>query len=297
MMKHWSILILLVGCANGEMSSGEIPSFGPDASSEAGADGAPGQPDAAPGSPDADVPAAKKASHLLLTEVLLSPTGSEFVELANLTGQTVSLADVHLSDTAEYMMTPGGASPTTSDFIVRFPTGSTIADGEVIVVAIDGTGFYTAFGANADYCLSGSGCIPMLDVASGTGPTLTNAGEPIILFSWNGTADLVRDLDIVKAGVPTTANPMPDKTGISVDGPDGDSVASSYSAESATMLGPSEAPGFDLSMKRIALEDGAETMGGNGQQGEDETSENCSQTWDDAPFSAPTPGSLPASLL
>ncbi len=50
--------------------------------------------------------------------------------------------------------------------------------------------------------------------------------------------------------------------------------------------------------KRILPETGHETTGGggNGLTGDDETSEDVSATWDSSPFSAPTPGSVPAAL-
>src|SRR6476661_8109766 len=40
--------------------------------------------------------------HLLLSEVCLSPTGSEFIEITNPTGATVDLSTYYLSDNGNY---------------------------------------------------------------------------------------------------------------------------------------------------------------------------------------------------
>jgi hypothetical protein len=127
---------------------------------------------------------------------------------------------------------------------------------------------------------------------------LTNAGEVIVVFQWNGQSDLVRDVDLVLAGVPSVANGLIDKSSLAFDGPDGDTATSSYSADMRTITAQATAPGAGLSTKRIALENGFElqTGVGNGLAGDDETSEDTSSTWDSS-FTAPTPGALPTGLM
>jgi len=137
----------------------------------------------------------------------------------------------------------------------------------------------------------------MVAVYSGSQPTLTNDGEPIVLFHWDGATDRVSDVDILRSGSLSVANPMPNKSGVSVDGPDADTTASAYADEACSMPAPAQAPGADLSIKRVFLEDDAESKGGNGVSGDDETSEDVGVTWDSPPFSAPTPGTLPPSML
>lgn len=133
-------------------------------------------------------------------------------------------------------------------------------------------------------------------VLAGPSATLTNAGEPIILFQWNGTADKVVDVDIMYAGTPSAANLLIAKT--PVDGPDADGTASAYAADALT-LPTQSAPAAAKSTKRIARESAATEIqsGGNGLGGHDETSEQTGVTWDSAAYTAPTPGTVPAALL
>src|SRR5690348_4476419 len=44
--------------------------------------------------------------HLLLSEVCLSPSGSEFIEITNPTGATVDLSTYYLSDNGNYWKLP-----------------------------------------------------------------------------------------------------------------------------------------------------------------------------------------------
>jgi len=286
----------------GEAEAGADAGSGPDGANPPQQDGGSDSTDAAPDA-DPDGGETQASAHLLLTEVTLTPAGSEFIEIANLTGAPVSLSDYYLSDTNQYMFTAGaaGAGPApsvgSSDFIARFPFDAALADGEVAVIAIDGDGFETAFGFSADYCLVGASCTPLLHISVGGSATLTNSGEPIVLFYWDGSTDLVLDEDIVKTGSLGGSNPMADKSSVVVDGPDGDGTAASYAADLADMPSPSSAPVSGESIKRIALEGVSEEAGGNGHHGHDETSENIQVTWDAVgPYDAPTPGTLPLSL-
>lgn len=231
---------------------------------------------------------------LLISEVALNPAGGEFIEIVNPTGQTVDLTDYYLSDNGNYFRLPEGTTVPQSDFILRFPAGATIAAGAVITVALDTTAaFQTLYGVAPTFAF-GSGT--MIGVATNSTPTLTNDGELIALFRWTGQSDLVTDVDLLLAGRPTAANGFVDKSGVAIDGPDADTTTTAYGADARTMALQSGIPGNGLSTKRIALEDGFESTGGNGIDGADETSENTAMTWDST-FTAPTPGAVPAGLL
>ncbi|MCH8957332.1 lamin tail domain-containing protein, partial [candidate division KSB1 bacterium] len=245
------------------------------------------------------IPGFASDDHLLISEAVVTPTASEFIEIANPTGSAIDLDDYYLSDDADYALLPGafGAGPapsiSSSDFIVQFPSGATIPAGGVLVVAFDGAGFLAAFGSAADFEIKGTdaGTPDMIPTILGSSAGLTNGGENVVLFVWDGASDLVADVDMVNIGTPSVANAIGDKTGVSVDGPDADVIASTYLPDAFTMPQQAGDPGSGTSTKRILLETGSETTGGgNGITGDDETTESITTTWDSPPFSAPDPG-------
>ena len=239
--------------------------------------------------------------HLLLCEAVVTPTTDEFVEIANPTGSLVMLDDYYLSDDEDYALLAGffgdGPAPSigSSDFIVRFPAGATIAAGDAAVVAFDGAAFLLTFGFAADYEIAGTdaGTPDMLEAFTGSigsSAGLTNSGENSVLFTWDGASDLVGDVDMINIGTPSSTNDIGDKSVISVDGPDADTVASTYLFDALTMPQQASDPLFGESTKRLFLESGNETAGGgNGITGDDETTELITTTWDSA-FTAPNPG-------
>lgn len=263
----------------------------PDAA--AAGDATPVPPDAAP--PDAGPPAAA-AAPLLLSELVLAPTGGEFIELVNPTTSPVDLSRYYLTDVPTYFPIPAGTQTLdSSDFVARFPAGATIPAGGVIVVALATTAeFTTAYGVAPDYSLA-SATLTVVD-SSGT-PTLTNGGELVALLYWDGQTDLVVDVDLMLAGAPTVANALVTKSGVSVDGPDAGATVSTYAADAMSLPSQAGAPPSGMSTKRILLEAGHETQAGtgNGVLGHDETTELTTTSWD-ATFTAPTPGTTTLPL-
>lgn len=258
----------------------------PDAAMPSGSDGSVTPP---PG----DAPPPQTTAKLLLTEVVLAPSTGEFIEIANPGSSPIDLSGYYLSDSGNYFRVPAG-SPTvdSTDFIVKFPAGATIPAHGVVTVALDTVAnFTTAYGAAPTYALSTMTTIAVNGVAS-----LTNAGELVVLFTWDGTADNVRDVDLVLAGVPTVANGIVDKSGVVIDGP-GSSAGTAYKTDARTMTAQGTTPASGKSTKRIAQEGGFQSgSAGNGVTGADETTENTAQTWDTT-YSVPTPGSVPAGLM
>jgi hypothetical protein len=296
-------LPLFAACATGDPNGGsqgdDDPAIdaavgGPDAPEET-PDAAPGAPDAMPDDPDAAPPAAGPAP-LLLSEVVLAPTGGELIEIVNPTANAVDLSTYYLTDVPTYFRLPADAQTIdSSDFIARFPAGASIPAGGVVTVAVATTAeFTTAYGVAPTYSIA-SGTMTVVGV-NGTA-TLTNAGELIALIHWDGTADLVVDVDLLLAGVPTAANGLSAKTGTAVDGPDANATTSAYVTDAGSLPAQASAPASGLSTKRITLEAGHETQNGagNGVLGHDETSEVTTTTWD-ATYTAPTPGATTLPL-
>ena len=249
------------------------------------------------------LPAAASA-HLLITEVTVTPTDGEFVEIYNASGSTVDLSDYYITD-AIYNQDPepdyvnlvdGTYTPYDSDFLARFPAGASIGAGEAVTVANNGAGFEATYGSSADYELLDSGATADMEAPGsgwiGANSTITNSGEVGILFHWDGMSDLVADVDIALWG---DADEAVDKTGVSKDGPDGDSDASTYAADTAPgsqAVISSGSHEFGNSFQRSdCAEMGETSVGGNGIDGHDETSEDLSH-WIEG---VPTPGAGPQS--
>jgi hypothetical protein len=240
---------------------------------------------------DASCPLAMPAGpHLLLSEVVLTPSGHEFIEIVNPTTAAVDLSNYYLADNSAYYKLPAGAPNLgSSDFIVHFPAGAMIAAGGVVTVATDTAAtFMTAYAGAAPTYSIADGTITTVTV-NGT-PTLTDAGELVALFYWDGSS-LVFDVDLLLAGVPSSINGLDaNRSGYS-------QLGCMYGTDANTMAAQASAPAAGKSTKRLALPAGHEAMGGNGLTGDDETSEDTSATWDTtATYNAPTPGTVPAAI-
>ncbi|KAA3642724.1 MAG: hypothetical protein DWQ07_19540 [Chloroflexi bacterium] len=257
------------------------------------------------GSAFSGCPAPPSNDELLLSEIVVTPTGGEFVEIHNPTGSAIDLTDVYLTDatfagggTYYYNIVTGANAGGGSfgDFHARFPAGASIAAGAYQTVALNGSAnFMAEFGAAPDYELfddtSADGELVMLEAFAGSingQGGLSNGGEVVILYKWDGQSDLVTDLDYVVWGDKAEAV---DKTGVSVDGPDADAIATAYQPDTAIASQDVVALGSHSggnSWQRDDINEGAEaTSGGNGINGEDETSEDLSNTWCE---NVPTPG-------
>jgi predicted extracellular nuclease len=248
---------------------------------------------------------------LLLTEIVVTPTGGEYVEIHNPNGFAVDLSDVYLTDatfagggTFYYNVVTGtnAGGGGFSDFHARFPDGATIGGGEYRTVSMAGSdAFFAAYGIDPDYELfeDGAGADAVPDMREALGGSidgqggLTNSGEVAVLYFWDGASDLVVDLDYVVWGDKDEAI---DKTGVAIDGPDAGAATSSYQPDTPLALQEVVLPGSHASgesFARVDLGEGTETQaGGNGVGGADETSENLAVTW---AVAAPTPGTAAPS--
>jgi hypothetical protein len=250
---------------------------------------APADPVDAPHVTPIDAPPAPTAKTLLLSEVMLAPSPQEFIEIVNPTTAAVTLTDYYLADRSDYYKLPvGGLTNTASDFIAQFPAGATIPPNGVVTVALGSAmGFQNATNVAPTYSIADG---TMIKTLVGSTAGLTDGGEIVVLFNWNGTDPLVKDVDMLIAGVPTAGNSLVDKSGVTQG-------AGTYAHDLNTITAQGGAPGAGLSTKRIKLETGNETQAGtgNGITGDDETSEKTTVTWDSA-FTGPTPGMVPAAL-
>lgn len=298
------VTLVLAGCARGGTSldpDGGHPHDAAALTGDAPATDAPSggidAPIDAPGSGSGSGSGGGGGSHLLLSEVVLAPTNGELIEIVNPTTATVDLSTYYVSDFGGYWKLPTGAPAVDAgDFVAKFPSGATLAPGGVVTIAIaTAANFTTNYpGVAPTYSIADA---TMTVISSNGTATLTNAGELVALFRWDGASDLVQDVDLMLAGVPTAANGLVDKSHVAQDGPDAGSTTTAYATDARTLAVQASTPASGKSTKRIALEAGHETAtGGNGLGGHDETSEDTAATWDTT-YTAPTPGTVPAALV
>ncbi len=243
--------------------------------------------------PPVDSPPALQ-DHLVLTEVSLAPDAGEFVEIYNPTGATVALAHYYLSNHGDYWKYPVGAPAEPGDhWIAQFPTAATIAAGAVVTVSTGSAAAFTAnYGVAPTYSIADGTMLPTDLSAVGT-PHLTDSGAFIALFNGDGSAGIVKDVDLMIVGTPNATNTLDcagtcNKSGVTQAG-------MTYAKDADTIAAQAATPGSGTSTKRTLIERGHEvqTGGGNGLTGHDETSEDTNATWDTT-FTAPTPGVVPA---
>lgn len=252
---------------------------------------------------------------LLISEIAITPTEGEFIEIHNKGGNVIDLTDVYLTDATYHnggvyyyqLVDGGGGGGGFADFYARFPTGATIAPGAYQTIALNGAiDFNNTYGVNPTYEIADTdGSVPdMLEARSGSIDGLSsgltdNSGEVVILLHWDGQTDLMQDLDYILWGDRVEAV---SKTGVSIDGPDADSTPSTYLNDIDRNTQPIISAGSHAngtSWQRSDMNEGNETKtGGNGISGHDETSEDTNNTFfEDTPTPNAAAGNPPAPQI
>jgi len=247
--------------------------------------------------------------HLVICEVVLAPNQGEYIEIHNPGGVAVDLTNYYLADSELYGRTPlGFQTPEAGDFIVRFPAGASIPGGATIVVAFSGTDYCNWYHPGGE-CVLPAFEIPLVTLvdhpgipdmqpayrsAIQFGSNLTNTGEAVYLFFYDNVGDLIKDVDMVRAGQPNGSNDLVGKTGLSIDG-NSDGTFTLYRPDAMLMNVMTVTAGNNLSHKRLFFGGASEVIcgnDGNGLTGHDETNENIRASWDgvSVALSAPTPG-------
>jgi len=244
--------------------------------------------------------------------------GSEFVEIFNPTTSTIDLSVVYISDEAEQYFKASESSTIgppkaplggfSSDFIWQFPPGSQIVPGGIVIVTEDSDDFLFDFfgaqlstflqtGAQLFECVQDVDSVPDMinwhQQGAGARLSITNAREPIILFTYDGSSDIIQDLDTVVwsqgATFPSNIDQLLiKKTGKGIDGPDLDAIPTNFKADAGTVGGVARsalgapfgfAPGIahPNSIHRNTLTETSEVRtNGNGITGHDESTEDWS---------------------
>ena len=198
-----------------------------------------------------------------------------------------------------------------ADFNARFPNGASIATGEYQTIALNGSDdFFSVYSQNPTYEIfedagSPDSIADMREAVSGSIDDLNSGlsdGEVAVLYTWDGTSDLVQDLDYVLWG---NKNEAVDKSGVSIDSvTDADADTSTYASDTSianqAVIATSQHPS-GKSWQRADLSEGIETQSaGNGINGADETSEDLNNTFfegDPTPNAVGTPPPPTAPLI
>lgn len=243
----------------------------------------------------------------------------EFVEIYNPTASAVSdMSNYYLTDWSQYWRYPEdkrlGILPNegTGDFVGQFPPSApALPAGGVVTVTANAQQFLLTFfddgtsPTDFDHLLSlytsqpGNpklyemyDSLPQVpnmtnlnaDPTSGSmNESHTDTGENVILFYYDGTSDLVKDVDQVfykkKGAILGLDNGIYPKSGEEIDGPDADSSASAYLADSGSEDNLSAlydgASGPYQIVRRMKYEPGETSSGGNGITGDDTTLEQA----------------------
>lgn len=235
---------------------------------------------------------------LYLSKIGASADGASFIEITNIGPSAVDLRNYYLSNRSLYYKVVSSPITGPKDFILRFPTGATIAPGEAQVVAIDGSACFaggcalgSGWGTTPTYeialsSMTSSPAVPdMTLTACGATPALPLAGGTVVLFFWDGLSDLVTDVDYVFYGLPSPDAQPVNKTGMVADGPDPDLVPSAYGKD--TNDTPLHHATFAISNVngsimtcRLSYDEGQPlSSNGNGINGADETAEVWAKTF------------------
>jgi len=155
--------------------------------------------------------------HLLITEFVVTPTEGEFIEIFNPNDVAVDLSNYYITDATfanggvfyYKIVTGNGGGGGFGDFNARFPAGSSIGPGEHQTLALSGSAnFLTTYGVEPTYELyeddAAPDAIPDMEEATsgsiGGQGGLSNSGEVLVLYYWDGMSDLVQDVDYVVWG-------------------------------------------------------------------------------------------------
>ena len=222
-----------------------------------------------------------QADHIVFSEIVLTPSDGEYVEITNPTANDIDMSDYYLTDATDtgsdkaYYKLPSGAdywSESGFDFICRFPSGYSLPAGVSIKVSLrDNNSYVSTYGESADLSLNDN----LLDAVDGSSTKgnassqkLSNTSETLVLFYWDGISPTVKDVDYLLWGDNSFAI---DKSGVT--GYQSDTPVSSQSFMSVHTTN-------EKLIRAESASEGSESQsGGNGITDHDETSEPLSDTW------------------
>ncbi len=210
--------------------------------------------------------------HLVFSRITIKPDNAELIVIKNPTSESISLNNYYISDNPNYykIQTENNLSPgnTNNDFLMKFPTSTSIDSGDSLLIAIQSNyaDYYKGqiivdFTLRDDLIETESGSVGL----SSNG-RLDDAQECLILFYWDGNeSSPVKDVDYFLWGGTSQAV---NKSSVSEYTNDTDIEYQEYL--------PPHNTNYTFSRQSY---DEQESENGNGITGHDETSENLNSTW------------------
>ncbi len=247
-------------------------------------------------------------THVLISEICVTPDFTEFIEIFNPNfNNSTLLEDYYLTDHGDFTTADGlqkngyirivkGAGALQvdkNDFLLRFPPNTWIHAREYLTIAFDSEDFEKRYNELPRFeVVSAHSTVPNMKIIKlGQGlPGLEDAGDMVLLFRWNGESNLVQDVDYVFWG----ATGFIDKSDIPIEG----SIKQTYRNETPIAEQVPISRGLHPLLKswqrrQNPREFGEAPAGGNSVTGQDETSEDLSQAFS---VEVPSPDSLSGAL-
>jgi len=221
-----------------------------------------------------------QVDHIVFTEVVITPSDGEYVEITNPTPSAIDLSNYYLTDGTDvssakfYYNLPSGSnywSGSSSDFICSFPDNYSIPAGASIKISLrDSDSYQNTYGVLADLSLEDDmlDAVESVSTIGSASRKLDNSSESLVLFYWDGSSEVVKDIDYLLWGDNSFAIDKSDISGYEPDTPVGSQSFMPFHVTEQKL------------MRLTNSDEGSENQaGGNGITGHDETSEPLSETW------------------
>jgi len=210
------------------------------------------------------------ADHLIFNRICITPDESEMIEIYNPLNESVDLSNYYLSDSDKYYQWINGESIGNFDFLIKFPSGSSIDSEETYVITTQSNAdFSDSYDFMPDLSLVDSD-LEIFD--SGINPNLSNSEEMLVLFYWDGISSIVQDVDYFLWG-------DYDK-GFSKTTAEGYPYNDTLLEEQIFIRNHGFSDFYDSLYVRLDINEYDEIQSdGNGITGHDETSENFIASW------------------
>ena len=210
------------------------------------------------------------ADHLIFNRICITPDESEMIEIYNPLNESVDLSNYYLSDSDKYYQWINGESISNFDFLIKFPSGSSIdSQGTYVITTQSNADFSDSYDFMPDISLIDSD-LEIFD--SGINPNLSNSEEMLVLFYWDGISSIVQDVDYFLWG-------DYDK-GFSKTTEEGYPYNDTLLEDQIFIRNHGSSDFYDSLYVRLDINEYDEIQSdGNGITGHDETSENFIASW------------------